>query len=128
MRNLADYNETACVFKVKHVLRCFTVLGPQILLSLIYWGMCKWDRKRQNAQFAYFELQYVALYILILPEIKYILETQGKGENIFVLHLRNPNKCAVGKIDFTYTIFLFHYKTTETSFLKKNYYFCLIYQ
>lgn len=60
--------------------------------------------------------------------MKYIHEIQGKGENGFVLHLRRPNKCTIGKIDFTYSIFLFHYKATETAFFKKNYYFCLIYQ
>lgn len=58
----------------------------------------------------------------------YIHETQEKDENVFVLHLKNPNKCVIGKIDFTHTIFLFHFKATETSFFKKNYDFCLIYQ
>lgn len=46
-------------------------------------------------------------YILIFPEMKYTPETQGKGEYVFVLHLRSPNKCAIGKTDFTYSISLF---------------------
>lgn len=39
--------------------------------------------------------------------MKYIPEIRGKGESVFVLLLRSPNKCVIGKIDFTYSIFLF---------------------
>lgn len=49
MRNLADYNETTRVFKVKYALKCFAVLGPKMILSLIYWGMCRWELKQQNS-------------------------------------------------------------------------------
>lgn len=47
MRSLADYNETTHVFKVKYVLECFAGLGPQILLTLIYWGMWGWGEREK---------------------------------------------------------------------------------
>lgn len=60
--------------------------------------------------------------------MKYIPELEGKGENVFVPCLRSSNKCVIEKTDFTYGIFLFHYKATNTAIFSNNYYFCLIYQ
>lgn len=51
MRSLTDYNETTHVFKVKYALKCFAGLGPQILLTLIYWGMWGQGWKREKCMF-----------------------------------------------------------------------------